>query len=60
MIILLKCDADPLKNGVLSETMSLKRPSNFFPTIKVPIRYEVLNDEDLANVDGLSICLLMR
>jgi len=55
MIILLKSIVDPLKNGVLSETLGLKRPPNFFPTLEVPIRYWVLNGEDLTNVDGLIV-----
>ena len=42
----------PLKNRALSETLSLKRPLEFFSILKVPIRYWVLNGEDLTNVDG--------
>ena len=34
--------------GVLSETLGLKRPPNFFSTLGVPIRYRVLNDKDLT------------
>jgi len=43
-----------LRFGVLSETLSLKRPPNFFPTLKVLIRYRVLNGKDLTNMDDLT------
>jgi len=38
---------------VLSETLGLKRPLKKISTLGVPIRYWVLNGEDLTNVDGL-------
>ena len=43
----------PRKNGVLSETLGVKRsPKKKFP-MGVPIRYQVLNGEDLTIGDGL-------
>ena len=38
---------------VLSETLSLRKPSKKYFTLRVSIRYQVLNDEDLTNVDAL-------
>ena len=40
-----------LRLVVLSETLSLKRPPIF--SLKVPIRYRVLNGKDSINVDAL-------
>jgi len=45
-----------LSLGVLNETISLKRPLNFFPTLRVPIRHRVLNGKDPTNVDALMNC----
>jgi hypothetical protein len=44
-----------LRLEVLSETLGLKRPSNFFlSTMGVPIRYQILNGKDSTNVDALT------
>jgi len=46
-----------LRLGVLSETLSRKRPPIFFH-IGVPIRYWVLNGKDPTNVDALMSCFI--
>jgi hypothetical protein len=46
---------DPLKNGVLSETLGLKRPPKKNSPIEVLIMYQVLIDKDTTIGDGLII-----
>jgi hypothetical protein len=44
----------PFKNGGLKLDLESFKTSNFFPTMEVFIRYQILNGEDLTIVDALN------